>query len=172
MNQKQSKKRTSKINQKMQELRKKLFADLNPNDLWNRQKEKGFTTIPRTLSMIMNMLDILCKNKPVSKTYFTLWCRSFDEMIVSIKNEADYAHESGFSGQRAIVTWRERMSKLEELGLILTKSGTAGKFGYVVLLDPHKVIEKLHRENPQVLQTHYDVYTERCLFIGKDLDFE
>ena len=170
MNKTQASIRKKKIVQKILKLRKSLFPKLDSNDLWDRQTEAGFTTIPRTLSMIMNMMDIVCKNKPVSKTYFTLWCRACDQMLVSIKNESEFAHESGFNGQRAIITWRERMLSLEELGFIQVKSGVTGKYGYIVLLDPHKVIEKIYSQYHSVLETHYAIYTERCIFIGKELE--
>lgn len=159
-----------KMKTKRLELRNRIFGDIDPKTLWDRQKEKGFTTIPRTLSLIMNMMDILSKGKPASKAYFTLWCRAFDEMTVTIKNESEYAFESGFGGQRAVITWRERMATLEELGFIKVKPGVVGKYGYVLLLDPHKIIEELYIKNKTILDTHYSFYHERCLEIGKTMN--
>jgi len=161
-----------KINKKVLELRERLWPDLDVSLLWNRKKEVGFTTIPRTLSYIMNMMDDLNKNKPLSKVYFALWCRAFDEMMVNVKNEAELANEAGFSGQRAIITWRERMKALVELGFIKAKEGATGKFSYVLLVDPHRVIEELYQSNKAILEVDYNSYVERSLDIGRTSNSE
>jgi len=167
MNKTERKVAARRINKKILEMRNRFWPELDTSLLWNRKKEVGFTTIPRTLSYIMNMMDVLNKNKPLSKTYLALWCRTYDEMLVNLKNEAEIAYEAGFSGQRAVITWRERMKALFELGFIKAKEGANGKFSYVLLLDPHRVIEELYQTNKAILEVDYNSYIERCLDVGR-----
>lgn len=172
MNRLQRKITLSKISQTNIALRSKFWPDVDAIQLWDRKKEVGFTTTPRTLTFIMNMQDEISKNKPLSKTYLTLWLHSYDEMVVNVKNEADLAYESGFAGQRAIITWRERMKSLSDLGFIRTAEGASGKYSYILLLDPHTVIEELYKKHKLVIEKTYNIYFERCLDIGKTLNDE
>lgn len=125
-------------------LRDNLWPDLDDEDLWLRQNRVGFTTIPRTFQLIGRILDQEAgKGAPVSATYLTLWCWVFDEGFVEIRTPRELAYESGFSGPRGEATWRARMRKLEELGVIAIKPGLAGDFQYVLMYDPFKAISKL-----------------------------
>jgi hypothetical protein len=167
INQMQKKIRLKKINKKILELRSTLWPDLKPDQLWDRKKESGFITIPRTLTLLMNMMDQISKAKPLSRTYLTLWCRTFDEMVINIKNESEFAFESGFSGQRAVITWRERMKRLNDYVFIKAKEGAYGKYSYVLLMDPHKIIEKIKKQNKGISELTFNSYIERCLNIGR-----
>ena len=100
--------------------RKRLWRKMKEEMIWDWDKEevKGFATIPRTLPYIFKIMDDLSRHKPVSSTYFALWCRLWDSSgLIKIKNPTTLAVESGFSGQRAVSTWRIRMKILEQKGL-------------------------------------------------------
>lgn len=101
-------------------LRNELWPELDENRLWNRKKENGFITIPRTMTYIIQILDSLSKGKPLGSTYLTIWCHLFDESFLVIENPKSFAFESGFQGQRCEDTWKKRMKKLQELGFINT----------------------------------------------------
>jgi len=125
-------------------LRKELWPKLNSDSLWNRKKKDGFTTLPRPMPHILQIIDSLAdKGKPVSRAYLSLWCRVFDESMVVIQNEKDMASEGGFNGQRGVSTWRSRMSKLVDMGFIEVKPGSSGKYNYVLILNPYLIIRKL-----------------------------
>lgn len=142
MNAKQTYAARSSKKEKTLQLRKELWPE-KENELWDRKKNQGFTTIPRTMPILMSIIDDLTKGKPAGQTYFALWCRAYDEHLLIIENAASFAAESGFTGERAETTWRQRMGTLQELGFIACKDGATGKFHYVLLLNPHLVAKKL-----------------------------
>lgn len=48
------------------ELRDQLWPDAS-SVVWNRKEEKGFCTIPRTLPLVMTLIDQLEKGKDASR---------------------------------------------------------------------------------------------------------
>jgi hypothetical protein len=136
-------KRISKGKERALLMRKENWPDVPDKHLWNRTTCHGFTTVPRTLALVMNIIDSLSKNKPASQTYFGLWCRTYDESVVIIENPMSLAFEAGFSGERAVTTWRQRMQTLKELGFIDARPGSSGEFHFVLLYNPHWVVWKL-----------------------------
>jgi hypothetical protein len=146
-------------------LRDHLFPGTVESELWLRKKKIGFTTIPRTMSLIGRILDHVSeKGFPLSDTYLTLWCWVFDEAFLEIRNPKEFAFESGFGGPRAEITWKNRMQRLQDLGFIRAREGLSGPFHNVLILDPIKVIEKLYQERPH--DVHYSVFISRLTQIG------
>src|SRR5689334_16162213 len=90
-----------KVVEKQLLLRSKLWPHLDEGRLWVRTKQAGFTTIPRTMPLILHIMDAMSKGKPVSSTYLELWCRAFDECFVTMNRPLELAFHSGFAGQRA-----------------------------------------------------------------------
>lgn len=156
---------TNKIAEQKLALRGKLWPTIDDTDLWIRQKNKGFTTIPRILPIVAVIMDSLSKNKPVSSAYFDLWCRAFDECFVVLNKQAEMAFHSGFGGQRAVQTWSGRIKILSELGFIKVASGTSGPFSYALILNPFKVVESL---KDQVAEDLMNAFHERSIEIGAE----
>lgn len=127
--------------------RTRLWPEIDGTMIWDWTGSKGYVHVPRSMPYIFKIMDECSKNKPVSSTYFSLWCRCPDETgIIKINNPPTIAWESGFSGQRAITTWRTRMRILENLGFIKTKPLGSEKYGYILLLNPYKVIKSLNKQ--------------------------
>lgn len=163
---KQTAKRASKMTKRTLELRAQLWPELDEKLLWNRNTAKGFTTIPRTMPHILDIMDDLAgKGKPVSKVYLSLWCRVFDEGMLEIKSYEDLSFEAGFSGQRAVTTWKQRMALLVELGFVLVEPGTRGEYDYVLLLNPYPIIKKLYEANKIQKQKYIRLFS-RALEVG------
>lgn len=161
-------KRSARMTKKRERLRKKFWPKVTNNDLWLRKNTKGFGTIPRGLSIIMGIMNSLTKGKPVSSTYITLWCYVFDEMTITIQRPRQMAMESGFTGQRAENTWRDRMKKLEELGFIKSKAGASGDFHYVLLLNPYLVVKSLEENKAyDIPENLYNTLIDRIDEIGE-----
>lgn len=115
--------------------------------LWDRKKHDGFTTIPRTMPQIFRIMDKEAdKGKPVSGTYFSLWCNVWDENFIEIKDKKRFAFEAGFSGERAVTAWTSRMRKLEEIGFISSRSGVQGEFNYIIIINPLHVIKSIYKD--------------------------
>ncbi len=150
-------KKISKAQEKAKALRDSVWPDLDEQMLWNRKSVSGFTTIPRTMPLVMNIIDALTKNKPAGSAYFVMWCRTFDHSLLVIDNPMTLAVEAGFSGERALSTWKDRMRSLVELGFIDAKEGPSGPYHYVLLFNPHKVVwglkERIQESTFRQLQT-------------------
>ena len=167
MNKKQLAVRRSKAQEKSLKLREEYWPDLKDDDLWDRKKHQGFTTIPRTMSILMNIIDSLSKNQPAGQAYFVLWCWAFDESLLVIESPSKYAAECGFTGERALTTWRQRMGTLQGLGFIDCKDGSSGSFHYVLLRNPHTVARKM---KGRIQEGLYRQLLDRALDIGaKDM---
>lgn len=54
----------------------------------------------------------MTKGAPAGSAYLELWCRSFDECYVDMDDEEGMAFTTGFTGQRAVTTWRGRIRSL------------------------------------------------------------
>ncbi len=137
--------------QKLVEKRRALIEQLWGEELeqltiWNRKEHDGWTTLPRTIPQLNRIMDKLAgKGTPVSSAYLSLWCNVHDEGFIDIKDKHRFAFESGFSGERAVTTWSNRMKKLEKLGFISTKSGSSGVFNYVLILNPFQVVKSIYK---------------------------
>ena len=156
-------KKISKGQEKAKALRDNCWPDLDDEKLWNRKLVKGFTTIPRTMPLIMNIIDALTKNKPAGQVYFVLWCRTFDQSLLVIDNPMTLAFEAGFTGERALSTWKDRMRSLVELGFIAAKEGPTGQHHFVLLYNPHKVVWDLKK---RIQDTTFLQLQSRAIEIG------
>lgn len=110
--------------------------------LWDRSHHRGFTTLPRTMPLIMRIMDGLApKGQPISSTYFALWCAAWDSPFVVLRPR-ELAYASGFGGQRAEHTWSGRMRLLQRLHFVDIKAGKAGDFTYALIFNPHLVVRE------------------------------
>lgn len=153
-------------------LREQLWPEVTNDELWLRQAHDGFTTIPRTMPMLIDLMDDMSKGLPLGATYLALWCYVWDDCFVTIKDPRGMAYEIGFSGQRSESTWEKRMGILEELGFVQSKRTPSGKFGHVLILNPYKVIYKLYKEG-KIQQAKFEALYARTQEVqASDLDKE
>ena len=166
-----SQRRKRIIIQKQLKLRETLWPDIDESRLWIRTVRDGFTTIPRTIPIIMYIMDGLSKSKPVSSTYLELWCRAFDQCVVTLNNHQEHAFHAGFAGQRAVTTWKERIRILHDLGFIDVKSGPSGDISYALIFNPYDVINRHHKQkHPGITESMFNALVVRAIDIGaKDL---
>lgn len=160
--------RSRKIARNYKERRQNLWPELTDSDFWSKDN-KGFVCVPRSMPIIMLIMDHFSPNKPISKTYFSLWCRCFDEMVVKADNKIVLATEAGFSGERKVTTWKSRIEKLEELGFLKRQETFDGDL--IVLINPFKVILQLFEtDNSNALAVLKDALETRVLEVNsKDL---
>jgi hypothetical protein len=153
-------------------VRKRTWPDLDEAMLWNWKVRGGFTTVPRTMPYFGRVMDDLSKAKPLFSTYFALWCRMWDEScLVRINNPTALARESGFSGQRAVSTWRSRMKTLVKLGFIKHKPLDEEPYGYVLVINPYYAVKRLVDSGEYGDEGWYNALWERHDAIGAtDLD--
>jgi hypothetical protein len=151
------------MSDRARQLREEFWPEIGDTDLWHRKRNDGYATIPRTLAIVMAIIDSLSKNKPAGSTYMVLWCRAWDEAMLTIDNPNVFAAETGFSGERALTTWRQRMRTLKDLGFVDAKPGASGDFHYVLILNPHLVVRRL---KPRIQSGLYMRLFERGQEIG------
>ena len=165
-----SKKELSAIAKKQLALREQLWPAQSPY-LWDRKTHDGFTTIPKTMPIILKIMDEMSKNHPLSNTYLTLWCSTWDNSFVTLSKPRELAHASGFGGQRGEQTWASRMKRLHNLHFINIKPGNAGPLSHAIIWNPHTVIRWHHDNKTAGLQeASYNALVEWALGIGaKDM---
>jgi hypothetical protein len=120
------------------------FPNIHQLWVWNRKRNDGWITIPRTLPIAMQAIDAQSKGAPAGHTLFCLWARCPDHVFMTIEHPATFAAEAGFTGVRAVDTWRKRMKILRNLGFLLAKPGPSGEFHYIFLMNPIASLERLH----------------------------
>ena len=141
------------------------FPEAADEWVWQRKTNDGYSTIPRSLPIAMQIIDNLSKGQPAGHTLFCLWARSPDHPLITIENPATFAGEAGFSGARAVDTWRRRMKLLRDLNFIAAKAGTSGDFHYVLLLNPNAAVEWL-RSHKKVQEVLYARFIDRLAEVG------
>ncbi|TWB00739.1 hypothetical protein [Gluconacetobacter diazotrophicus] len=163
--------KTRSILKRQLEARAKIWPDITNQMLWDRTERDGFSTVPRALPLMMNIMDDLAgKGFPVGQTYFELWCRLYDELFLTLNRPEEMAFFSGFTGQRAVRTWKDRVRRLAELGFIDLKSGPLGDMSYAVFFNPYHIIKRAYL-NKQVAEDKFRALVIRANEIGAfDLD--
>lgn len=163
--------KTRSILTRQLEARAKIWPDITRRMLWDRTERDGFSTVPRALPLIMNIMDELSgKGFPVGQTYFEMWCRLYDEQFLTLNRPEEMAFFAGFTGQRAVRTWKDRVKRLAALGFIDTKSGPLGDMSYAVFFNPYHIIKRAYI-NKQVAEDKFRALVIRANEIGAfDLD--
>lgn len=160
-----SKRAISAIAKKQLMLRDQFWPNVE-DKLWHRKSNKGFTTIPKTMPLVFKMMDGMSKGKPLSSTYFSLWCATWDNSFVVLRPR-ELAFASGFGGQRGQSTWASRMRKLRDLRFIDIKPGKGGEFGYALIYNPHYVIRvHFNARTPGLVASDFAALVELAFEIG------
>lgn len=135
--------------------------------LWHRKSNKGFATIPKTMPLILQIMDDLSNGKPISSTYLGLWCATWDNSMVNVSKPQEMAHAAGFTGQRAVYTWAGRIKALQALSFIDVKAGKSGPISHVLIWNPHRIIRWHHgQKTPGLVEANFNALLERALDIG------
>jgi hypothetical protein len=150
---------------KREHLRSSLFPD-DTASTWDRRKNQGFTTVPRLLGLVMVLIkDKSEKRGDASRVYLDLWLRAYDEGIVLVVHDDDFAYSSGYKGTRALRTWRERMFALQELGFIKIQPRGNTEIGFVLILNPLLVCARLKKEK-KVDVEWWNAFVTRAAEVG------
>lgn len=165
-----NKKRLSKIARQKLKMRASLWPDLDEAQLWMREKSDGWLSVPRTMPLLLQIMDSLSKGKPVSSTYLDLWCRTYDNSFVIANKDREMAFFSGFTGARAVRTWATRIHILENLRFIDVKEGPNGPISYVLIFNPYLIVRE-HYGTGHVNKAFFNSLRQRMIEIGaQDLD--
>lgn len=161
----------TKVAIRRQELRDNLWPG-EGDKLWHRSTEDGYSTIPRTLPLVMTLIDQLKdKGRDISRVYFDLWCRQIDDSFVEVTDEESFAYSSGFTTTgRNVRSWRERIEMLRDLGFISVQPNGSRKYGYILLHHPHRVVLELKAQGKiNVGDPWWGAFSKRASEIGAEL---
>lgn len=133
-----------KFRENMVQLREQCWPGHPCQDLWglDDQKVKGWVPMPRVMPYLLVGLDSIPGCGELSSTYLALWARMV-EGFVQIKNERELAIESGFSGQRMVLVWRDKMRCLVRHKAIIVQDGSYGEFSFVLVRNPYVVFYEI-----------------------------
>jgi len=159
--------RSRRLSARRLALRNKLWPDAT-RVVWSRHDAKGFTTIPRTLPLIMRLIADLTPKGDASRVYLDLWFRAFDEGLVTVHDEIEMAYACGYDGPRAARTWREHIQTLADLGFIRVKQLGNREVGHVLLLDPLTAAARLHTKG-HVSEAWWNSFVTRADEIGAEI---
>jgi len=150
-------------------LREQLWPGVG-DTLWHRTTEDGYSTIPRTLPLIMTLIDDLKgKGRDISRVYFDLWCRQIDDSFVEVTDQEAFAYSSGYSTPgRNVRSWRERVEILKDLGFVAISPNGSRKYGYILLRHPHRVVLEL-RAQGKVADSWWGAFSKRISEVGAEL---
>lgn len=139
--------------------------------LWSWKSRKGFVPVPRLMPLMMGIMDDLSgKGFPVGQTYLEMWSRLYDELFLTLNRPEEMAFHAGFTGQRALRTWKDRVKRLAELGFVDVKPGPLGELSYVIFLNPYHVIKRAYLKG-NVQENKWQALVIRTNEIGAfDLD--
>lgn len=165
--------RQAKMKQKNLDRRKVFWPDVPDNEFYDKAKSPGFTSVPRTMPLIISIIDDLTTGKPAGLVYFELWMRTYEEMFVKLSDKEAHAFHCGYGGQRAVQTWKSRIKALENLGFILTAEGSTG-MSNIAIPHPHIVIKRLFDKNqPGLVKRKYNALVEHGLdWSMKDVNWD
>lgn len=167
------------IRSKDTEIRDQFFPDAEAR-MWDRQRFHGFTTVPRTMPLIQRAMNELAeKGKPLAETYFALWCATWDNAFVRLGRAPDIAYAAGFTGQRGVRTFYDRVRRLAVLGFVDVRDSAGQAMGLAFLPNPHVVLLRLwecrndHAATPELLtalkgltESTYNAFLERAIDVG------
>lgn len=159
------------MKEKQANLRLQIFPGLDEDRVWdikNKKRTKGFTSIPRAMPLIGSIMDSLAgKGKPVSTVYLELWCRANEQGFITLSRPLETAFASGYSGERGLSTWKERVRRLETLNFISTKPGSISDLNYVQIWNPYLIIKEHALAGTSGFSVqHYNALLERVSEIG------
>jgi hypothetical protein len=147
-----------------------LFSDVPKEALWSNSL-KGWSWVPRTMPLILQAIRLMSKGTSAAETYFALWCNSLSESIVEMDDKPLLIAAAGYNGPSNERTWKERMKKLVELGFIKIASGKHGEISCVLIMNPHKVLQRLKAKRTAGLDEKlYNTIMEQMINCGM-LDF-
>jgi hypothetical protein len=156
-------------------LRDSMWSDAD-DVVYNRRSESGFTTVPRTLPLVCTLLRVLGekKNDP-SRVYWELWCRQRDDGFVELLDPDELACCAGFyrGTTRRVRSLHEALEQLQELGFIRIRPKGPRKYGYVLVLHPHDVVQRLRAERHHLIPDWWwDLFTLRAREIKAKLNWK
>jgi hypothetical protein len=129
---------------------------------WGSKKEVGYFNAPRTLPLILELIDrkSFSGKDNVGRVYLELFSRHMGEGVIEMTFEQEHAHAAGYQSTRWQRSWRDRMKVLQDLGLISIQQKGGRPYGLVLLHHPTIAVGKL-RKAGRVPDDWWESYRQR-----------
>ena len=126
--------------------------------VWPLPKDVGWCQVPRTLPLILEIMNQkgIAPGVDLSRTYLSLFCLNLGDGVVEVNDDAEMATWAGLSKK----TWLARMEKLRELGFIQIAGKGKRRVGYVLMVHPVLVVQKL-RDQGKVPNELWALFQQR-----------
>ena len=85
-----------------------------------------------------------------------------------LSKQEEIAFHSGFTGQRAVRTWKGRLKLLAEMGFLKLAEGPSGDCSYALIMNPYHIIRDLHAAGRGVRQDKYNALVARSVEIDDE----
>jgi len=130
--------------QRRQEHKANYWPDI---DEWAGPDEKGWFAAPRTLPLLLALMNSkrISGGANPSSVYLELLSRTYGDGVVEMTRDEEHAFNSGYTGNRAARSWQERMEILEKNGFIRSVK-INGHHKYVLIVHPTDLVHKLRHE--------------------------
>ena len=96
-------------------------------ETWSSKKAGGFWQAPRSLPLILSLIDNLAKGKDCSRVYVDLWPGTSAMAVVEIRERGGECSLLRVHGQRARRSWLERIDVLQDHGFVRTLLGAIAR---------------------------------------------
>jgi hypothetical protein len=135
------------VDAKQEELREQFWPNF-VGQIWRSSDEKGYFCAPRSLPLILRLLaeEAVVGSPNCATVYVDLFSRVRINAVVDLGDPGEHAYAAGYSGARAIRSWKERMRALEAAGFIRIAAKPNQEFGIVLIRHPHLVVTELRTD--------------------------
>jgi hypothetical protein len=146
--------------------RDSLWADADA--VTYRPKETGgWAQMPRTVPMIAGLIDRLGGKFDAGRLYVCLFALEYGDGFVEVPDPSLLAIEAGYKTTRGERTFTERMNVLRDLGFIRSARLGTREFGFVLLVDPHRVVARIYSDRPEAVgEDWWTAFLSKCANIG------
>lgn len=108
-------------------------------------------SISASTPVVLRAMEALTGRPDMGRVLLDLLCEADERGVVRVEAERARAFCAGFGGQRATVTWRERISALEAVGAAEVRRVADGGVVEVALLDPYETLSRGRASLPRDL---------------------
>lgn len=156
-----------------QKLRDELFPTAR-NEIFapSVKATVGFCRPPRSIALVAGLCDLAERKLAPGRLYMSLWTHDFGEGLVEVDPVLQiYEADPTLSGSRAERYFKEKIGALTKLGLVETKARGHRDHGYVLLRDPHLVVQRRRGEwgESPWWDRWWAAYESRCRESGIEL---
>jgi hypothetical protein len=95
---------------------------------------------------LSTLIRRLAKGADAGRVYVDLWSRQYEDGLVIVHDEEEFAMACDYAEGSGVRYWREAMAELERLGFIKVAPMNRRKYGFVRLIHPDLVVRQIYAD--------------------------